>query len=305
MSFPGPSAYLLAMGSLFLVSTPIGNLDDLSVRAVRVLGDVDVVLAEDTRRTGQLLRHLELSVPLLSLHAHNERQREREVLERLDRGAAVALVSDAGTPLVSDPGERLVRSTLDAGHEVVPIPGPSAVLAALVGSGLPTLPFVFLGFAPRKGRTRADFIRRCTDSSETVVFFESPHRLGRTLSELAEASGPERGAAVARELTKLHEEFVRGTLGELADYYSGTPPPGEVTVVLAPAESGVPEQDLDRKAGRALAEALLAEGFSSSRAAKEVARRLGIPRNRAYALVQELSAEPGEGSLPSSQRRSS
>jgi 16S rRNA (cytidine1402-2'-O)-methyltransferase len=277
------------MGTLYLVSTPIGNLEDVTERARRILGEVDIVLAEDTRRTGILLRHLKIRRPLLSLHGHNEEARSREVLDALEGEGSLALVSDAGTPLLSDPGERLVANVLDAGHRVVPIPGPSAVLAALVASGLPALPFTFLGFAPRKGKDRTRFLERIASSVETVVAFESPERTGALLNDLARVCGDGRRGAVARELTKVHEEFQRGTLEELAAYYREKPPRGEVTVVVAPSEGdGVPEE-VDREAALALGRSLLEGGTSPSRAAREVAARLGISRNRAYDLIQELS----------------
>ncbi len=276
------------MGTLYLVSTPIGNVEDLSPRALRTLQEVDVVLAEDTRHTGVLLKRLGISTPLISLHRHNEEARVGEVLSRLEAGASLALVSDAGTPLVSDPGERLVRQVAEEGHTVVPIPGPSAILSALVASGLPTLPFTFLGFAPRKGKERSELLERVAGSRETVILFESPERTAALLAALAERGGEGRRGCVARELTKLHEEFRRGTLADLAAYYGETPPRGEVTVVVEPAlEEGIPRA-VDEAAARALAHALLSEGSSPSRVAREVARRLGIPRNDAYTLVQEL-----------------
>jgi len=286
------------MGRLYLVSTPLGNLEDLTVRAARILGEVDAILAEDTRRTSVLLRHLGHSTPMLSLHAHNEEARSAEVLARLERDGSLALVSDAGTPLVSDPGERVVRRVLDEGHEVVPIPGPSAVLHALVGSGLPSVPFAFLGFVPRRGRAREELLDRVCDSDETVVLFESPERTPALLEALRARCGNARRAAVARELTKVHEEFRRGTLGELARYYSQGGVRGEVTVVVEPSPALESDELVDETAGRALAEALLAQGTSPSRAAKELARRLALPRNRAYDLVQAVSG-PGRGPPPS------
>jgi 16S rRNA (cytidine1402-2'-O)-methyltransferase len=282
------------MGTLYLVSTPIGNLEDISPRAARLLGEVQTVLAEDTRRTGILLRHLGVSTPLLSLHAHNEEERSASILERLRSGAALALVSDAGTPLVSDPGERLVRRAIEAGQDIVPIPGPSAILHALVGSGLPTVPFVFLGFMPRKGKERDEALDRIARSPETVVLFESPERTGKTLRDLESHCGADRVAAVGRELTKLHEEFRRGTLGELARVYADmTDLKGEVTLVLAPIDGDGVYEPLDEEAGRALAGAMLRGGTSPSRAARDLAQRLGVSRNRAYALVQQLVGEGG------------
>jgi len=287
------------MGVLYLVSTPVGNLEDLSPRATRILGEVAIVLAEDTRHSGALLRHLGIPTRLLSLHAHNEAARIDEVLRRLEAGDSLALVSDAGTPLVSDPGERLVARLLAEGHQIVPIPGPSAVLHALVGSGFPSVPFTFLGFLPRKGRERGERLDRIASSAETIVLFESPERTVDLLRELEKRCGPDRRVAVARELTKLHEEFRRGTIAELLEGYGDTSPRGEVTVVIAPAE-GAAESLVDEEAVSALALALLEGGMPPSAAAKEVAKRLGIPRNRAYDLVQtardsgtSAGADPG------------
>ncbi len=280
------------MGTLYLISTPIGNLEDLTVRASRILGEVDLVLAEDTRRTLILLNHLGLRVPLESLHEHNEAARIPSVLERLRGGRALALVSDAGTPLVSDPGERLVSRVLDDGHRVVPIPGPSAVLAALVASGLPSIPFAFLGFVPRKGRERREMLERIRTAPETTVVFESPERCLDLLEALEPEWPEDREVAVARELTKVHEEVRRGTPSTLARYYRETPPRGEVTVVVAPARSSGDGGEADAQAVRALARALLDQGRSPSRAAREVAERLRVPRNQAYSLVQEVAADP-------------
>lgn len=281
------------MSVLFVVSTPIGNLADVTRRAEEVLAAVDGVLAEDTRRTRILLDHLELRTPLTSLHEHNEAARVGQVLERLDGGEELALVSDAGTPLLSDPGGRLVRAVLDAGHEVVPVPGPSAILAALVASGLPADRFTFLGFVPRKGGDRDALLERVAASTETTVLFESPERLVRLLQDLAGPCGPDRDVAVARELTKVYESVRRGTLAETLRYYEESPPRGEVTVVVGPAT--VPEEpdEVDEAAARALAGALLAEGRRASQAAREVARRLGVPRNRAYEIVHSVAESEG------------
>lgn len=287
------------MATLYLVSTPIGNLGDLSPRAGETLAAVSRILAEDTRRTRPLLIRLGVKVPLVSFHAHNEAAREETVLGWLGAGEDVGLVSDAGTPLVSDPGERLVQAVLASGHSVVPIPGPSAILAALVASGLPTHRFTFLGFLPRKGRERKELFERLTVSPETTVLFESPERLVALLEALAERSSPARRCAVARELTKLHEEFVRGSLAEVAAHFVSTPPRGEVTLVLEGVGEGGAESEADRADASALARTLLEEGMSPSRAAKEVVRRLGISRNQAYELVHSV-AEGGEnGDAPS------
>lgn len=276
------------MGTLYLVATPIGNLEDISRRAARVLGEVARVLAEDTRRTAVLLEHLGVRTPLVSLHEHNEAGRSVEAVGWLDAGEDLALVSDAGTPLVSDPGARLVRAAAAAGHAVVPLPGPSAVLAALIASGLPAETFAFLGFPPRRGEERTRLLDRVAGSEETVILFESPERLGTLLADLGEACGEERRVAVARELTKVHEEIVRGTLAEASRYYEEHPPRGEVTVVIEPQQAGGVPDAVDEAAARTLARALVDEGLRPSHAAREVARRLGIPRNLAYEIVQAL-----------------
>lgn len=283
------------MSILYLVSTPIGNLADLSPRARETLAGVSRVLAEDTRRTRPLLTHLGLDTPLVSFHAHNELARRDAVLGWLDQGEEIALVSDAGTPLVSDPGERLVEAVLGRGHRVVPIPGPSAILAALVASGLPSGRFSFLGFLPRKGAERQELIERLAFETQTTVIFESPERLASTLSALGEVAGSGRRGAVGRELTKIHEEFVRGTLEELTDHFLAHPPRGEVTLVVEGARMDEAGAEVDRDAAAALARALLNQGVSPSRAAKEIATRLRIPRNLAYRVVQGLEDEGGGG----------
>lgn len=283
-----------SVGTLYLVSTPIGNLEDLSARAVRILGAVDSVLAEDTRRTRRLMRHFELLTPLVSLHAHNEEARLGKALSSLGKkGGSLALVSDAGTPLVSDPGERLVRRALAEGHQVVPIPGPSAVLSALVGSGFPTVPFSFLGFVPRKGKERVQCLERVAEARDTIVLFESPERLTALLSALAERCGSDRRAIVAREMTKLYEDFRRGTLEALARYYTAEGKPrGEVTVVIAPGEGDASRVSVDEEEVHVLARELLNMGTSPSRTARELASRLNITRNRAYELVLSMLPIP-------------
>ena len=273
------------MGRLYVVATPIGNLEDLSRRAERVLGEVSRVAAEDTRRTGLLLRHLGHRTPMISLHAHNEARRVATVLESLERGEDIALVSDAGTPLVSDPGARLVEAVLEEGHTVVPVPGPSAVLTSLVGSGIPCDCFTFLGFVPRKGRDRDSTLERISGSREACIVFESPERLVPLLNDLQDRLGAGRRVSVARELTKVHEEFRRGTAADLAAYYTAHPPRGEVSLVV---EGGSQDESVDPEVVRARVRALLDEGLAASQVAKEVARSLGVPRNRAYDVVQEL-----------------
>ena len=269
------------MATLHLVATPIGNLEDVTLRALRVLREVELVLAEDTRHTRVLLdRHGIAAVPV-SLHAHNEAQRSQLALEVLGRGGDVALVSDAGTPLVSDPGERLVRAALDAGFAVCAVPGPSAVLAALVASGLATAAFTFVGFPPRKPGERNALFASLRDRAETLILFESPRRLAATLRELAGALGPRR-ACVARELTKVHEELARDTLDSLALRFADGAR-GEVTLVVegAPARAAAASSEVVDTAIRARA----AAGGSTSDIARDVARATGVPRSAVYARV--------------------
>ena len=262
-------------GRLVVVATPIGNLDDLSPRAAAALVAADLVACEDTRRTATLLRHAGSAAPMLPVHEHNEAARAEDLVRRIRVGTSVALVSDAGFPAVSDPGARIVRAAIDAGIEVTVIPGPSAVAAALVASGLPTEPFAFVGFLPRRAGERARLFERFAGWPGSVVAFESPNRLGGALADLA-GFDPGRRVAVCRELTKLHEEVVRGTAAELADRYSGTVK-GEVTVVIGPSASGLPERDVD-----AAMDVLLSAGLTPAKAA-EVAAALDVaPRNVAY-----------------------
>lgn len=221
-------------GKLYLVPTPIGNLEDITLRARRVLGEVDAVLAEDTRVTGQLLAHLGIDRPLRSFHAHNEHQALATVIDRLQTGAVLALVSDAGTPGISDPGFLLVRGCLEAGIPVETLPGPTAFVPALVNSGLPCDRFVFEGFLPvKKGRRTR--IAALAAEPRTIVLFESPHRIARTLRDLAAAFGAGRAASVSRELSKLHEETRRGTLAALAEHFEAVTPRGEMVVCVAGA----------------------------------------------------------------------
>lgn len=278
------------MGTLYIVSTPIGNLEDVTQRALRVLAEADRILAEDTRRTAVLLKRYAIETPLISLHAHNESARSRRVLEWLEQGQTLALVSDAGTPLLSDPGERLVRDVLGGGHAVVPVPGASALLAALVGSGLDTARFTFLGFLPRGGRARAEALERIERSEMTTVVYESPNRLVRLLEDLASGCGVERPVVVARELTKLHESFVRGSTAEVLAHYRAQPSIRGEVVVLVGAGSGA--EDVAAADPGDVARELIAAGMSASEAARELARRLQLRRNQAYQIVQSL--DPAE-----------
>ena len=252
------------MSTLYIVATPIGNLSDASGRSIEVLGAVDGILAEDTRRTRKLLDRYDLRTSLTSLHGHNETSRIPRVVTRLDAGESLALVSDAGTPLLSDPGERLVRAVLDAGHTVTPVPGPSAILSALMGAGFATVPFIFHGFVPRKGKPRQVMLEQIASAPETSVVFESPERVATLLRALVALVADDRQVVVAREMTKIHEEFFRGTMAEAARYYAENKARGEVTVVVSPRSpaEGMAEgrESVDEVAARALARALVDAG---------------------------------------------
>jgi 16S rRNA (cytidine1402-2'-O)-methyltransferase len=276
------------VGTLHLVSTPIGNLGDMTHRGVEVLTAADVVLAEDTRRSATLLRHYGISRKLVSAHEHNEASRAESVVRWLDEGLVVALITDAGTPLLSDPGARIVRKAVEAGHTVVPVPGASALLAALVGSGIPADRFTFFGFIPRRGGARKTLLEEISRTAHTSVLFESPQRLGSLLADMATVAGGDRRAAVARELTKLHEEFVRGTLEELSRRYADSPPRGEIVVVVE-GRTEVPDSDAAEEVARSLARELLAEGQSPTAVVRRLREELGVPRNQAYQLVQDVA----------------
>lgn len=270
---------------LYLVATPIGNLGDLGARAAETLRRADRILAEDTRVTAKLLAHIGSRVPMSRYDDHSTEPERRRIVERLGT-EAIALVSDAGTPLISDPGYKLVRQARGAGHLVVAVPGPCAAIAGLTVSGLPTDRFLFLGFLPAKAKARSDAIGEIASVRATLVLYESGARLGETLGALRKQLGP-RDAAVARELTKLHEECVTGTLAELTERYASVVPRGEIVIVVGPpAEAeAVSDRDLDRLLETAMAR------LSPSRAAAEVAQQLGIPRKRVYARALDLSRE--------------
>ncbi len=273
-------------GTLYLVGTPIGNLGDLAPRAVETLASVDLIAAEDTRRTGRLLAHLQLvDRPLLSFFEGNERERTEEVLRRLRDGATVALVTDGGMPTVSDPGFRLVRACAAEGIDVRVVPGPSAAIAALAISGLPTDRFVFEGFLPRKAGERRARLEALTSDPRTIVLFESPKRVQATVAEALDALG-DRPAAVARELTKLHEEVLRGRLSELPEGLAASTLKGEIVVVIGGADATAPP-DADELVEEA--RALMAEGTRARDAAKAVAKRHGASANEIY---RRLVGEP-------------
>jgi 16S rRNA (cytidine1402-2'-O)-methyltransferase len=263
---------------LYLVATPIGNLEDITYRAVRILSEADLIACEDTRQTRKLLDHYGIAKPTVSYHEHNESERAAELVERIRAGATVALVSDAGMPLVSDPGYRLVRAAVEAGIPVVPIPGPSAVLSALAASGLPTDAFHFAGFLPSKPIQRQKMLEALAEEHATLIFFEAPHRVAESLAAIEEVLGP-RPVVVARELTKLHEEFLRGTAAEIRGVVeSRDAVKGEITILVGKALA--PPAD-DRPIEEAVEE-LVNGGIPRMEAMKQVARRRGLSKREVY-----------------------
>ncbi len=276
-------------GCLYMVSTPIGHLGDFSFRGVEVLKAAAVIACEDTRHTLRLLTHYGISAPLVSLHAHSSEQTIARLLDRVELGDEVAYVTDAGTPGISDPGGLLAERAHQRGIRVVPIPGPAAVLTALAAAGFPADRFLFLGFLPKRGTARAAQITRVADCDMTVVCYEAPGRTAALLAELAGRCGEGRPAAVARELTKLHEEVRRGTLGTLAAYYDAHPPRGEVTIVVgadSPQAGGGQREQAQATAEEAEALVLeLKDTGTPAAVAKELSKRLGISRHDAYRLL--------------------
>jgi 16S rRNA (cytidine1402-2'-O)-methyltransferase len=292
-------------GRLQLVATPIGNLADLSERARAALAAADVIAAEDTRHTGSLLHTLGIARPLLSLHEHNESQRTAQLLARLERGETVVLVSDAGMPLLSDPGLELVQRAAAAGHEVQVLPGPSAITAALAVAGLPTDRFCFEGFLPARAAARRSTLAALAHETRTLVFFEAPHRIAAALDDMARELGGERPAVIARELSKLHESVYRGTLAELAQRAprEANFARGELTLVVQGAQAHAHTND-ERTLRRTVE--ILARELPPGRAAAVAALLTGAPRSAAYALLRDVAsteaagdeAAPGEERVP-------
>ena len=280
-------------GTLYLVATPIGNLEDITHRAVRVLGEVDVIACEDTRHTKKLLNHYGITTKTVSYHEHNESERATELLERLQSGFDVAVVSDAGTPAISDPGYRLTRVVIDSGLSVVPIPGANALTTALVGSGLPTDEFYFGGFLPARAGARRSRLAELRSTPGTLIFYEGPHRIAATLKDAQEILG-EREAVVARELTKLHEEFARGRLSELAIHFSSAENArGEMVLLIDRTVIATEKADGEQvKTIAGLVAEFEEQGLDHRAALKQAARELGLSRDEAYRrLVAERSAE--------------
>ena len=276
-------------GTLYVVATPIGNLEDITYRAVKVLGEVDLVAAEDTRHSRKLLDRFGIRKPLLSYHDHNERQRYGEILERLRSGENVALISDAGTPCIADPGYRLIASCRTAGVSVVPIPGASAMVAALSASGVATDRFTFEGYLPSRAKARTDLFKHLTGEQRTLVFYETPHRLIAALNDLMQVFGKDRSLVVARELTKMHEEFFHGTVDDAIAYFSRQPVKGEIVLILPPGSEG-PQMN----ARDALRNLLEESSLSRRDAVKVIAREYGLPVSDVYRQSLSLTEQDRE-----------
>ena len=290
----------LEPGTLYLVGTPIGNLEDMTFRAIRILSSADVIAAEDTRHTGKLLQHFQITTPQISYHQHNRQQRIPQLIERLNKGEAIALVTDAGMPGISDPGYELVCACIAANLSVVPIPGPSAVVTAIAAAGLPSDRFVFEGFLPVKGKARKERLSALATEPRTVVLYESPHRISKTLNDLQQVLSADRQITLARELTKRYEEFWRGTLAEALLHCQNTAPKGEFTVAIAPSTSSL---DVPTEAEIiAQLSPLLAQGHSRTDASRQLAQRTPFSKREIYQLslkidIYSILQEKSDGAL--------
>jgi len=273
--------------ALYLVATPIGNLEDITLRALRVLKEADLIAWEDTRQTQKLLNHYSVSTRTVSYHEHNEMTRARELVLELERGARVALVTDAGMPGISDPGFRLISLAIRHHVQVVPIPGPSAFLAALVASGLPTDSFRFSGFLPQKSGQRRQLLESIKESPRTQVFYEAPHRVKEALEDIVEILGGERSLVIAREVTKVHEEFLRGRAGEILQILNSRDEiKGEITLLIGKAEESATKVEPRATVRQRLEQIMAEEKLDEKAALKRIAREMGVSKSRAYRELQ-------------------
>jgi 16S rRNA (cytidine1402-2'-O)-methyltransferase len=272
--------------ALFLVGTPIGNLEDITLRALRTLKEVDLIACEDTRQTQKLLTHYNIPIPTVSYHEHNEMTRSAELVKRLEEGAQVALVTDAGMPGISDPGYRLIALAIRHHIPVIPIPGPAAFLAALVASGLPTDSFRFSGFLPAKKGQRRELLESVRDSPRTQIFYESPHRIRETLEDVVVALGADRPVVLAREVTKLHEEFLRGRAAEVLELVKSRDLKGEITLLIGKAEAGARPPASAPPVRQRFDQIVAQEKLDEKAALKKVARELGLSRSQVYRELQ-------------------
>lgn len=279
-------------GVLYVVATPIGNLEDISYRAVRTLREADLIACEDTRQTRKLLDHYNIVRPTISYHEHNETERAQELVAKLEGGTTVALVSDAGMPGISDPGYRLIRLAIDRGIRVVPIPGASALTAALAGSGLPTDAFEFHGFLPAKSGQRRTALEALGNAKHTVVVYEAPHRIRETLEDIAAILGPERQIVIARELTKVHEEFMRGTAGAILAEARAGEFKGEITLLIGTGARS-PAASTGKSAAARLAEIVTEQKVDEKAALKILAKERGLSKSELYREVQRQQRHRG------------
>ena len=277
-------------GCLFLVPTPIGNLEDMTFRAVNTLKEADLVAAEDTRNTKNLLNHFEIPTELISFHEHNTAQRIPELIEKMNSGLKIAQVSDAGAPSISDPGKELVKAAIKEEIPVVPLPGATASITALIASGIEPQPFYFFGFLPRKGKERTEALVDLANRSETTIVYESPYRVKKTIQDLIAKFGPERRITLARELTKIHEAFLRGSLQDVAQYYEENDPKGEYVLIIAgkPADQTEASSDADLVAA---VDNLIDHGKKPNKAIKEVAADNGLKKQTVYNLYHGIGEE--------------
>ncbi len=267
---------------LYVVATPIGNLEDITLRALRVLRQADLIACEDTRHTQKLLNHFEIETPTQSYHQHNETARAQELVEKIETGARIALVSDAGMPGISDPGERVIHAALDRGLNVVIVPGPSALISALVASGLPTESFRFVGFLPSRSGERRSALEGLRDARETLVFYEAPHRISEMLADLERTFGKEHRIVLARELTKVHEEFLRGSVAEIAsELRKRESVRGEITVIVD-GQRAEPSHVPHGGVAERIRELIAANAFDEKSALKQAAKEFGVSRSEAY-----------------------
>ena len=280
MSTPNDSPLL---PGLYIVATPIGNLEDITLRALRVLREADLIACEDTRHTQKLLNHFEIKTPTQSYHEHNEAARAKELVERIRRGERIALVCDAGTPGISDPGERLIHAAIESGVNVVTIPGTSAMISAVVASGLPTDSFRFVGFLPSRSGERRSVLENLRDATETLIFYEAPHRIMEMLSDVGTVLGQNRKVVIARELTKIHEEFLRGTITEVSAELAKRPAvKGEITVIVSGKATAADQPGKQTSVSERMRELMISKSLDEKSALKEVAKEFGLSKSEAY-----------------------
>ena len=283
-------------GTLYVVATPIGNLEDMTYRAVRVLREADLVACEDTRHTAKLLAHYGIEKPTVSYHEHNEASRAEELVTKLEQGLSVAQVSDAGMPGISDPGYRVIKLAIERGIEVVPVPGPSAAIAALAASGLPTDSFQFLGFLPARSGERRTMLESLREAQQTTVVYEAPHRVVEAIEDIVEILGPGRRVVLARELTKVHEEFVRGSAAEVLKNLQQREVKGEITLVIGKAQGRAEGVSTQKPLASRLAEIMATQKLDEKAALKALAKETGLSRSAVYREVQRTQLKPKQKS---------